>query len=143
MRVCFDTLCFSSRLHAADEEATAGLGSTRPSVLIQRQITSGMGSIEELQVLLQTKEEKIRELEALLHIRDEEIVDLRSHLDKFQSVFPFHFNAASPKHKGLNNNVGGIRPRKQRAGISAEPQSEASIQELSQQTFPTYDKAER
>lgn len=93
--------------------------------------------------MLQVKEEKIRELERLLQLRDEEILDLRSHLDKFQSVFPFHLNAAtSPKHLGLNNNV-GLRPRKQRTGISAEPQSEASLQELSQQTFPTYEKDER
>ncbi|KAF5293292.1 hypothetical protein FQR65_LT10991 [Abscondita terminalis] len=144
MRVCFDTLCFSSRPHAADEEATPGLGSTALNVLIDHQITSEMGSVvHELQALLQVKEDKIRELETLLHIRDEEIEDLRSHLDKFQSVFPFHFNAATPKHKGLNNNIGGTRPRKQRAGISAEPQSEASLQELSRQTFPIHDKAER
>lgn len=77
----------------------------------------------------------------MLRLRDEEIEDLRSHLDKFQSIFPFQFNAVSPT-KLLNNNV-GLRPRKQRAGISAEPQSETSIQELSQQTFPTYNKDER
>lgn len=99
--------------------------------------------MHELQALLQSKEDKIRELETLLRIRDDEIGDLRSHLDKFQSVFPFHFNAVSPKHKGHNNNVGSVRPRKQRAGISAEPQSEASLQELSQQTFQTHDKDER
>lgn len=91
-------------------------------------------------LFLQVRVDRIRELEALLRIRDAEIEDLRSHLDKFQSVFPFHFNAVSPKL--LNNNV-GLRPRKQRAGISAEPQSEASIQELSQQTFATYNKDER
>ncbi|KAK5641360.1 hypothetical protein RI129_009907 [Pyrocoelia pectoralis] len=141
MRVCFETLCFSSRPHAADEEASPGLRSA--SILIDRQITSAMGSIQELQGLLLSKEEKIRELEALLHIRDAEIGDLRSHLDKFQSVFPFHFNAVTSKHKGLNNNIGGIRPRKQRAGISAEPQSETSLQQLTKQTFPVHDKAER
>lgn len=142
MRVCFETLCFSSRHHAADEEASPGL---RPSILIDRQIQSdlAMGSVQELQALLLAREEKIRELETLLHIRDAEIGDLRSHLDKFQSVFPFHFNAVTTKHKGLNNNIGGIRPRKQRAGISAEPQSEASLQQLSKQTFPVHDKGER
>lgn len=94
------------------------------------------------QILLVEKDKKICELEHKLRVRDEEIIELRSHLDKFQSVFPFHFNA---KHaKGLNNNVRPERARKQRAqGISAEPQSEATIQELSQQTFPVYDKNER
>lgn len=144
MRVCFDTFCFSSRLHATDEEAsTPGLGSTtRASVLVQNQITSDMGTTPELQVLLQLKEEKIRELETLLRLRDEEIADLRSHLDKFQSVFPIYFNPASPKHHiGLNNNI--PKRRKQRAGISAEPQSETTLFELSRQIFPKYEKDER
>lgn len=91
---------------------------------------------------VQALRDKIRELEDKLRLRDDEICQLRSHLDKFQSVFPYHI-AASPKHTGLNNNL-GPRTRKQRAqGISAEPQSEASIQELSRQTFPTFDKNER
>lgn len=140
MRICFGTLCFSSRLHAADEEANPGLGSAVGAVTRSPET---MGSAQEMHALLQMREEKIRELEKLLQLRDDEISNLRSHLDKFQSVFPFHLNAAtSPKHLGLNNNV-GLRPRKQRTGISAEPQSEASLQELSQQTFAVYDKDER
>lgn len=143
--MCFDTLCFSSRLQTADEEASPGLGSpARPSVLVDHQVTSAdMASNAELQTLLQLKDERILELEKLLKMKEEEILDLKSHLDKFQSVFPFHLSvASSPKHLALNNNV-GLRPRKQRTGISAEPQSEASIQELSQQSFPTYEKEER
>lgn len=84
---------------------------------------------------------KINELEELLRLKDEEIVDLRSHIDKFQSVFPLHFHM-NQRHFGLNNNVRD-RPRKQRAGISAEPQNASSIQELSEQTFPVYDKDDR
>lgn len=148
MRVCFDTLCFSSRLRPADEEAAVDRG-PRPSVVLirQDQIMSQQqqqqGSVEELQALLRAREEEIGRLEELLRRREEEILDLRSHLDKFQSVFPFHL---SPTHRALNNNaaaVAGTRPRKQRTGISAEPQSEASLQELAQQTFRTYEKDER
>lgn len=85
------------------------------------------------------REARIQELHRSLQQRDIEIQNLRSQLDKFQSVLVV-CNPASPK--GLSNNV-GLRPRKQRAGISAEPQSEASILELSQQTFPTIYKSER
>lgn len=140
MRVCFDTFCFSSRLHATDEEATPGLGTEQPTVLIQEPLTMGTTTAE-LQVLLQLKDDKIRELETLLRLRDEEIANLRSHLDKFQSVVPIYFNPASPKHHmGLNNNI--LKRRKQRTGISAEPQSETSLFELSRQIFPKYEKDE-
>lgn len=91
----------------------------------------------ELEMELKMKEMRIQELESQLKQRDSEIVELRSHLDKFQSVFPYHVNVASPKHKP-------VRARKQRAqGISAEPQSESTLQELAQQTFPTFEKDER
>lgn len=93
-----------------------------------------MAAVEELQ-------RKVHELEELLRVRDEEIVELRSHIDKFQSVFPLHFNV-NARHFALNNNV-RPRPRKQRAGISAEPQNASSIQELSEQTLPVFDKDER
>lgn len=91
----------------------------------------------DVQAMLADREARILELEAQLRMRDEEICELRSHLDKFQSVFPYHIK---------NNHVGnGIaRPRKQRAqGISAEPQSLVSIQELSQQKFNTFPKNDR
>lgn len=157
MRICFGALCFSSlRSAAVDEEAVSAATaaasdrqikatamSTTPP-LVSPATAALMSDVQDYQSLLHVKEEKIRDLEELLRCRDQEIVDLRSHLDKFQSVFPFHINAAvgavSPKHKGLNNNVGpGPRARKQRAqGISAEPQSERS-----QETFPVYEKDER
>ena len=118
MRVCFETLCFSSQRLAEDEEdTTATLQNGAPAVVMTE---AG---------LLQEKESRIRELEAQLRLREQEILELRSHLDKFQSVFPYH----------IKNNQ--LRPRKQRAqGISAEPQS---IQEISQQAFPTFDKNDR
>lgn len=76
--------------------------------------------------------ERIRELEALLKQRDQEMLELRSQLDKLQSVFPYQQYAR-----------GSRGPRKQRAqGISAEPQNSASLQDLTHQTFPIYDKSE-
>ncbi|KAF4519614.1 hypothetical protein B566_EDAN003781 [Ephemera danica] len=86
-----------------------------------------------IQNILLARDERIRELEQQLRARDEEIQQLRSHLDKFQSVFPFHT-------AGTAASV-AARPRKQRAqGISAEPQSHSTIQELSQQKFPIFPK---
>ncbi|CAH2092829.1 unnamed protein product [Euphydryas editha] len=50
----------------------------------------------------------------------------------YKSVFPY-------QHYGR----GSRAPRKQRAqGISAEPQTNSSLQDLAHQTFPIYDKSE-
>lgn len=122
---------------------------------------------QDLKTLLEAKDTLIRNLETLLQARNNEIQELRSHLDMFQSVFPFsnpvsptstlhhaHQVAAAPVHqqqsqnlvaKSLTSLLDGIaRPRKQRAqGISAEPQSLSTIQELSQKKFPTYPKNDR
>lgn len=93
------------------------------------------------------KDEKIRLLEERVRRMDEELTELRSHLDKFQSVFPFHVNNKVSRVNavvvGNGANGGNARPRKQRTGISAEPQSEASLQELARTKFKTYDKDER
>ncbi|XP_068914861.1 cGMP-dependent protein kinase, isozyme 2 forms cD4/T1/T3A/T3B isoform X2 [Tenebrio molitor] len=145
MRVCFGTLCFSSRLNANDEEAAPGLGGvatvTTTTALNGHHRQAMASSVDELQQLLCEKETKITELTKLVQQRDVEITNLKSQLDKFQSVLPLYM-PTSPKHiVGLNNNA-VLRPRKQRAGISAEPQSEASILELSKETFPTYNKDE-
>jgi len=100
-------------------------------------------NVQELQSLLSARESRIRELEAQLRQRDEEICDLRSHLDKFQSVFPFHIHNNNHLNSVATDN-GIARPKKQRAqGISAEPQSLVSIQELSQQKFNTFPKNDR
>lgn len=109
----------------------------------QQQQQQHTSAIDELRTIIQQKDVQIDELTKLLQQRENDILNLRSQLDKFQSVLVVS-NPASPKYIGLNNNVGHhIRPRKQRAGISAEPQSEASILELSKQTFPTIFKDER
>jgi len=118
-----------------------------------------MASVQELQEALCRKDARIRELEDALRTREEEIMQLRSHLDKFQSVIPY---SGSPYHHWNNNNNAGSqpaspsgawggafppdpdlgpRPRKQRAqGISAEPWS---VHELDQQEFQTYPKNDR
>ena len=70
-----------------------------------------MGSLQELQVLIRNKDEKIRDLQRKIQERDDVIQQLRSQLDKYQSVLPQSLKATA-------------RPRKQRAqGISAEPHS--------------------
>ncbi|XP_076066956.1 uncharacterized protein LOC143040175 [Oratosquilla oratoria] len=95
-----------------------------------------MGSILELQELILKKDDRIRHLEAKLKNREDEIVELRSQLDKFQSVMTY---AGAGVTKG--------RARKERAqGISAEPQSLKTMQELaslSQTTFPVVFKSLR
>jgi cGMP-dependent protein kinase len=140
MRVCFETLCFSSQRLAEDEEdpnvatSLAAVNGAPPRLSGEPLVVMDPagGNLQELQVLLQTKDLRIRDLEAQLRVREQEILELRSHLDKFQSVFPYH----------IKNNQ--LRPRKKRAqGISAEPQSHSTIQELSEQSFPTFDKNDR
>lgn len=128
MRVCFETLCFSSQRLAEDED-DPNVAPSRPSGEPLVVMDPAGGSQQELQVLLQTKDLRIHDLEAQLRLREQEILELRSHLDKFQSVFPYH----------IKNNQ--LRPRKKRAqGISAEPQSHSTIQELSEQSFPAFEK---
>uniref|UniRef100_T1HRY5 PKcGMP_CC domain-containing protein n=1 Tax=Rhodnius prolixus TaxID=13249 RepID=T1HRY5_RHOPR len=104
------------------------------------------GSVEEL-------EARVRLLEAELKKKDEEILELKSHLDKFQSVFPFHMSSPTTQTNNNNNNNNNSyynkgevvsRPRKQRAqGISAEPQDITTIQELANQKFPVISKNDR
>ncbi|XP_076240893.1 cGMP-dependent protein kinase for [Calliopsis andreniformis] len=124
MRVCFDSLCFSSTQQRLADEEDASQLPTHGAVAVvaagQRAVSSvagasavtAMGTLRELQELLRVKDERIAELEAILCRRDAEIQELRSHLDKFLSVLPFKSPLTPTKP----------RPRKQRAqGISAEP----------------------
>jgi len=77
-----------------------------------------MGSTQELQMLLAKRDVRIRELEI-------ENVELKSKLDKFQSIFP-----SSPPGVGggvATTDNGGVvtagRKMNRALGISAEPQS--------------------
>jgi hypothetical protein len=82
----------------------------------------------ELMQIIQIKDLKIKELDEQLNRKNDEIVVLKSHLDKFQSVF----SIGAMKHRaGVN--------RKRAQGISAEPQSQS---ELLNVNFPKYEKEE-
>ncbi|XP_050302917.1 cGMP-dependent protein kinase, isozyme 2 forms cD4/T1/T3A/T3B isoform X2 [Anthonomus grandis grandis] len=173
MRVCFGTLCFSSRLNTAcaeDEDAQqvvvatdrggggpallnggpeshGGTGGREPGRFFNMEGGDGgnegastlpVTEREELLRLLVKKDEEIKRLQDELAQSHHKIFELRSQLDKFQSVMAItHNHPASPKGLGSQ-----LRPRKQRAGISAEPQNEKSILEMSSLTFPTIYKNE-
>ena len=98
-----------------------------------------MGSVQELQSLLLKRDERIAQLEGLLNRKEQDIIELKSQLDKYQSVFSFQTMGNSKKN--MNSR------RKQRAqGISAEPQNFRTIQDLSslsQQKFPEFPKNDR
>jgi len=87
-------------------------------------------NIAELQSLLGKKDARIRELEV-------ENMSLRSQLDKYQSIFSVQDGSgqvASPAKKNRKTARG--------MGISAEPQSLKSLQELTQKTFSEYKKSQ-
>lgn len=101
-----------------------------------------LSSEEHLLQVIQLKSARIHELEHLMRCKDNEIAELKSHLDKFQSVFPF--SSRSHSRKGGASGLQGAHGQRQRAqGISAEPQSESSVLELLHITFPKYEKDER
>lgn len=88
---------------------------------------------QKLLTVVQEKALQIKELEGRLRQKENEIAELRSHLDKFQSVFPF----SRARKAGVNGNMG----QRQRAqGISAEPQNETSVLEMLHVTFPKFQK---
>jgi hypothetical protein len=87
--------------------------------------------------IIQLKEMRIKELEQVVSMKNDEIVTLK---DKIQSVFSFSRTGAmmTPHRKMGSRNI-----HRQRAqGISAEPQSESSMSDLLNVTFPKYEKEE-
>lgn len=90
--------------------------------------------------IIQIKDLKIKELVDRVQMKDDMIANLRSHLDKFQSVFPFRSGAMGARKIGR---TGGQVQRQRAQGISAEPQSESAVLELMNITFPKYEKEER
>ncbi|KAM7353736.1 cGMP-dependent protein kinase for isoform 1-T2 [Cochliomyia hominivorax] len=107
---------------------------------------------ERLIQIIHAKDLKIQEMQRALQYKDTEIAELKSHLDKFQSVFPFSRSGATTPCGGVASGAagatGGVRKsgqsfQRQRAqGISAEPQSESSVL-LDNVTFPKYDKDDK
>lgn len=93
-----------------------------------------MGSVEELKDMVLRQEDAINKMNALLIEKEEEIRQLKSLLDKYQSVFP----VVTPSRYSRSAR------RKERAqGISAEPQSLRTIQDLIQAKFPEYPKSDK
>lgn len=87
--------------------------------------------------IVQERDAQIAELQTTLQRKEDEIAELKSHLDKFQSVFPFS------RGRKTGTQQGGAVQRQRAQGISAEPQNESQVMELMNQTFPKYDKQDR
>ncbi|XP_065356662.1 cGMP-dependent protein kinase, isozyme 2 forms cD4/T1/T3A/T3B isoform X1 [Calliphora vicina] len=143
-------LCISNQTNTAPMmDHTAGgvnvLNSSYVPVTVQE---------ERLIHIIHAKDLKIQEMQRALQFKDTEIAELKSHLDKFQSVFPFSRSGATTPCGGVASGgggagaTGGVRKsgqsfQRQRAqGISAEPQSESSVL-LDNVTFPKYDKDDK
>ena len=91
-----------------------------------------------LESLLKEKDDQIRSLTRTLETKESVIVDLRSQLDKFQSVL--QTGALAPPlgaHTGNTNNAA----RDKRLGISAEPQGKARVSDIRKQELVKYDKS--
>ena len=93
-------------------------------------------NIAELQQLLAKKDVKIRELEV-------ENMTLRSQLDQYQSVFKVGDGGTSSSSPTSTGPVKKSRKTARGVGISAEPQSLKSLQDLTQKTFPSYKKSDK
>ena len=92
-------------------------------------------NIAELQALLAKKDSRIRELEV-------DNMTLRSQLDKYQSIFTLQ-DAAAAAATSPTGPTKKARKTARGVGISAEPQSLKSLQDLTTKTFPSYKKSER
>ena len=94
-----------------------------------------MGSTQELTMLLAKKDARIRELEI-------ENMELKSKLDKYQSIFPSSPAAAPDQHPKVGPSAAS-RKTNRALGISAEPQSLKNLQDLTTKTFPEFKKEEK
>ncbi|XP_058819148.1 cGMP-dependent protein kinase, isozyme 2 forms cD4/T1/T3A/T3B isoform X2 [Topomyia yanbarensis] len=98
---------------------------------------------QELLKVIQARDIRIRELEDYLRLKHDEVAELKSHLDKFQSVFRSSAGATGVSHSGRKLGAAGGVQRQRAQGISAEPQRDISVLELMHVAFPKYDKEER
>ncbi|XP_055539098.1 cGMP-dependent protein kinase, isozyme 2 forms cD4/T1/T3A/T3B isoform X2 [Wyeomyia smithii] len=97
---------------------------------------------QELLKVIQARDIRIQELEDCLQHKHDEVAELRSHLDKFQSVFRTSQGGTAVSHSGRKLGTHGVQ-RQRAQGISAEPQRDISVLELMHVAFPKYDKEER
>lgn len=135
----------SSQIELVKNDAVDSLNNTVENIYINDCLDINMQELDAEQHLtseekdlikvIQLKDAKIQELNHLLLQKDDEIANLKSHLDKFQSVFSGFRSGAMGRKMGRNI-------QKQRVGISAEPQSESSMRDLLSVTFPKYEKEE-
>jgi len=88
-------------------------------------------NIAELQALLAKKDARIRELEV-------DNMSLRSQLDKYQSIFSLQDGTAQASSTPAKKN----RKTARGLGISAEPQSLKSLQDLTNKSFPEVKKSQ-
>ncbi|KAH8413029.1 hypothetical protein KR009_007502 [Drosophila setifemur] len=148
---------------SAGSATPSPVGLVDPGIMMNNYVAATPQEERFIQII-QAKELKIHEMQRALQFKDNEIAELKSHLDKFQSVFPFSRSSAagcagtgggagsgsgsSGSGSGPSTATGATRKsgqtfQRQRAqGISAEPQSESSVL-LEHVTFPKYDKDER
>lgn len=89
--------------------------------------------------VIQLKDLRINELNQMVLHKNDEIANLKSHLDKFQSVFSGFRSVPGAMGRKMGRNI----QQRQRVGISAEPQSESSMHDLLSVTFPKYEKEEQ
>ncbi|XP_024085064.1 cGMP-dependent protein kinase, isozyme 2 forms cD4/T1/T3A/T3B-like [Cimex lectularius] len=142
-------MCCALTTSAFNEQAhSVNTGQYREAVKHVCLWTSGKGDMSGVVSRCPAElEARILQLEEELKAKESEILELRSQLDKFQSVFPYHIsgNNTNNNNNTYYNAKGELsRPRKQRAqGISAEPQDFATIQELANTKFPSYNKNDR
>lgn len=98
---------------------------------------------QELLKAIQARDIRIRELEDCLRHKHDEVAELRSHLDKFQSVLRSSAGAGGVSPGGRKMGAQGGMQRQRAQGISAEPQRDISVLELMHVAFPKYDKEDR
>lgn len=133
----------SSEIELVKSDVVDSLNNTVENFYINESFDVNMQEIDngltpkekELIKAIQLKDIKINELNHMLLQKNDEIANLKSHLDKFQSVFSGFRSGAMGRKIGRNL-------QRQRVGISAEPQSESSMHDLLSVTFPKYEKEE-
>ncbi|GBP14935.1 hypothetical protein EVAR_70982_1 [Eumeta japonica] len=96
-------LCISNQTNAAPimDPTASGVN------LLSSSYVPATAQEERLIQIIHAKDSKIQEMQRALQYKDTEIAELKSHLDKFQSVFPFSRSGATTP-SGCAGAVGGM-----------------------------------
>ena len=70
-------------------------------------------------------------------------MELKSKLDKYQSIFPSSPPSSGGASDATTRTTGGARKVNRAVGISAEPQSLKNLQDLTTKTFPEFKKEKK